>query len=101
MRPGRAAITTIRRHMETIAADFRNGEFARPFQVHAEVVPGTATMAARRGVITYTVIERARGGEVRLHSADPAAVAAIHAFLAFQRDAHHAAGHETPGSPAP
>ncbi len=37
-----------------------------------------------------------RGAEVRVRSADPAAVTAIHEFLAFQRSAHHAARHEAP-----
>ena len=36
------------------------------------------------------------GGEVRIRSTDPVAVAAIHEFLAFQRGGHHAAGHEPP-----
>jgi len=89
-----AGIATIRRHMQTIAADFEHGDFAKPFQVHAQVVPGTATMKARRAAIRYKAAERPRGGEVRLQSADPAAVTAIHEFLAFQRAAHHAAAHE-------
>src|SRR5207237_10453959 len=89
-----AGITAIRHHMRDIAVAFRAGDFARPFEVHAQVVPGTAVMAARRTGITYTASDRPRGAEVRLRTTDPAAVAAIHAFLAFQRTAHHAAGHE-------
>lgn len=89
-----AGIATIRHHMQTIAIAFRVGDFAKPFQVHAQVVPGTGVMAARRAAISYTVVERSRGAEVRLRSADPQAIAAIHEFLAFQRGAHHAAGHE-------
>ncbi len=89
-----AGIATIRQHMQTIAAAFREGNFAQPFQVHAQVVPGTAVMAARRAAISYGVVERPRGGEVRLHSTDPQAITAIHEFLAFQRGAHHAAAHE-------
>ena len=89
-----AGIATIRRHMQTIAVAFRAGDFAKPFQVHAQAVPGTAVMAARRAAISYAVVERPRGGEVRLSSSDPLAIAAIHQFLAFQRSAHHAAAHE-------
>ncbi len=51
-------------------------------------------MAARRGAIRYPVTDRLRGGEVRLRTSDPMAIAAIHEFLAFQRDVHHAAAHE-------
>ena len=90
-----AAITTIRVHMGDIATAFRAGDFTKPFQVHAQTVPGTDVMTAKRSAITFEKIDRPRGGEVRMRSTDPAAVAAIHEFLAFQRDAHHAAGHET------
>jgi len=89
-----AGIAAIRHHIRDIAAAFRAGDFARPFAVHAQVVPGTAAMTARRTGITYEASDRPRGAEVRLRTTDPAAVAAIHAFLAFQRTAHHAAGHE-------
>jgi hypothetical protein len=91
-----SAIATIRLHMRDIAAAFRAGDFTKPFQVHAQVVPGTTVMAAHRAAITYDVIDRPRGGEVRIRSADPVAVTAIHEFLAFQRSGHHAAGHEAP-----
>jgi len=89
-----AGIVAIRHHMRDIATAFRAGDFARPFQVHGQVVPGTAGMAARRTTITYEATDRPRGAEVRIRTTDSLAVAAIHAFLAFQRTAHHAAGHE-------
>jgi hypothetical protein len=89
-----SGVATIRLHMRDIAASFRAGDFTKPFQVHAQVVPGTIVMSAHRAAITYEVIDRPRGGEVRLRSADPVAIAAIHDFLAFQRSGHHAAGHE-------
>lgn len=89
-----SGFATIRLHMRDIAASFRSGDFSKPFQVHAQVVPGTAVMRAHRAAIEYEVIDRPRGGEVRIRSNDPAAIAAIHEFLAFQRSGHHAAGHE-------
>jgi len=89
-----AGVAAIRQHMRDIAAAFEAGDFARPFQVHAGEVPGTSVMTARRATITYAAIDRPRGAEVRIRTMDSAAVAAIHAFLAFQRSAHHAAGHE-------
>lgn len=88
-------IKAIRAHMRDIAAAFRAGDFAKPFEVHAQTVPGTAMMTAKRDAISYEVLDRPQGGEVRMKSADPAAIAAIHAFLEFQRQQHHAAGHET------
>lgn len=89
-----AGIATVRAHMRDIAAAFRAGDFAKPFEVHAQTVPGTQVMTARRDKISYEVKDRPRGGEVRLESHDPQAIAAIHEFLEFQRNAHHAAGHE-------
>jgi hypothetical protein len=47
-------------------------------------------MASKRAAISYEATERPRGGEVRIRTGDPAAVAAIHEFLAFQRKEHHA-----------
>lgn len=89
-----ADIRTIRAHMRDIQAAFRAGDFSKPFQVHAQAVPGTAVMTARSTAISYEAIDRPRGGEVRIRTHDPAAVRAIHAFLAFQRGAHRAADHE-------
>jgi hypothetical protein len=89
------AISRIRAHMRDVASDFTSGNFSKPFAVHAMAVPGTDVMAARSGSIRYTVIDRPQGAEVRISSADSAAIAAIHSFLAFQRSDHRAAGHES------
>jgi len=70
---------------------FRAGDFTKPFAVHAQTVPGSAVMTARRSVISYDASELPRGGEVRMRTSDPAAIEAIHQFLAFQRTEHHAA----------
>lgn len=94
-------IAAIRAHMRDIAAAFQAGDFAAPFQVHAQTVPGTAVMAARRARLTYTVRDRPRGAEVRIRTTDATAIAAVHTFLAFQRAAHRAAGHETVGKQPP
>ncbi len=92
-----AAVATIRAHMRDIQAAFRAGDFTKPFAVHAQTVPGTGVMTARHAAISYEAIDRPRGGEVRITSNDPVAVAAIHDFLAFQRQQHHAAGHDGRG----
>ena len=79
--------------MQLIAERFAAGDFALPGFVHARAVPGTDVMAARRATIAYTVDTLPRGAALRLRSADAAAIAAIHAFLAFQRHDHHAGAH--------
>ena len=96
-----AGTAVIRDHMRDIATAFAAGDFRLPGFVHARAVPGTAVMAARRDAITYVADTLPRGGEVRIRSADPEAVRAIHEFLAFQRADHHVAGgtHGGPGAP--
>jgi hypothetical protein len=88
-----AAIAAIRRHMQDIQVAFRAGDFAKPFEVHAMTVPGTDLMRSLRDSIGYEASDRPLGGEVRIRATQPAAITAIHQFLAFQRDAHHAARH--------
>ncbi len=87
----------IRRHLQHIAEAFARGDFQIPAFVHAQEVPGTRVMAEHRDHITYTFRELPRGGEVRITTKDPEALAAIHEFLAFQRMDHRAGGHEHAG----
>ena len=86
-------IKQIRAHMREITEAFRAGDFTRPFEVHAQVVPGTGVLRAKRAAISYEASDLPKGGEVRIKTADSAAIAAIHQFLAFQRSQHHAAAH--------
>ncbi len=88
-----AAVARIRRHLEEIADAFSRGDFTAPTLVHLQRVPGTRVMAAKREAISYRVAHLPRGGEVRITTADPDALAAVHEFLAFQRREHRAAEH--------
>jgi hypothetical protein len=85
-------IATIRAHLRTIADAFSRGDFATPAFVHAERVPGTEVMAARRAQIRYLYRDLPRGGEVRIVTGDAEALRAIHAFMAYQRGDHRAGG---------
>jgi len=91
-----AGVAQVRRHLRGIAAAFAAGDFTTPAFVHMREVPGTAVMAAKRGTITYAVRDLPRGGEVRIATRDPEALAAVHAFVAFQRQDHRAGGAGTP-----
>jgi hypothetical protein len=86
----RSGVDTIRAHMRDIADRFSRGDFTIPGFVHAQEVPGTRVMAAKRTQITYEARDLPGGAEVRIRSTDPAAVAAVHEFLAFQRSDHRA-----------
>jgi hypothetical protein len=83
-----AGVAAIRAHLRAVAASFAAGDFTTPAFVHARDVPGTAVMAAKRRAIAYAFRELPRGGEVRIMTRDPAAVRAVHEFLAFQRREH-------------
>jgi hypothetical protein len=87
-----AGIVQIRRHLREIATAFAAGDFGTPGFVHMQQVPGTEVMAARRAAITYVERDLPRGGEGRITTHDPAALKAIHEFIAFQRGGHHAGG---------
>lgn len=81
-------VRAIRAHLEDIARLFAAGDFQIPGFVHAQDVPGTRAMADRRAAIAYSFRPLPRGGEVRITTSDPTALAAIHEFLAFQRADH-------------
>lgn len=89
-----AGTARIRAHLHEVADAFSRGDFSVPAFVHLREVPGAATMAAKRGAITYTFRELPRGGELRIATADPEAVRAVHEFMAFQRSEHRAGGRE-------
>lgn len=89
-----AGVEQIRSHLRHITSAFSQGDFQIPGFVHDRAeVPGTRIMAAKRSAIRYEYRDLPRGGEVRIRSTDAEAVEAIHQFLAFQREDHHAAGH--------
>jgi hypothetical protein len=83
-----AAVAQIRVHLREIERDFRAGRFTTPEATHAMTVPGTEVMARKGDRITYTYRELPKGGEVRIRTRDPEALAAIREFLAFQRSDH-------------
>ncbi|HET8624691.1 MAG TPA: hypothetical protein VFM14_14095 [Gemmatimonadales bacterium] len=89
-----AGVATIRAHMRTIAARFAAGDFSLPGEVHAQAVPGADVMRSRRAHIRYFADTTRGGGTVRIRTTDSVALAAVHRFLAFQRQDHRAPGHD-------
>jgi len=78
----------IRRHLRTISEQFTKGDFSAPFATHNEVIPGVTTMQRLTTRISYTYEDRPRGATVRIKSADPKAVKAVHQFLQYQIREH-------------
>ena len=82
-------VRTIRAHLRHVASRFAQGDFAQPAFVHDTTeVPGTEAMRPHLHEITWRFEERRRGGAIRIRSANPSAVRAIHEFLAFQNRDH-------------
>ena len=78
----------IRSHLKEIADAFAKGDFAKPFQTHAEVPPGVPAMQRLKAAIRYKYEETPDGGAVRITTADPDALKAVHEFLAYQGREH-------------
>ncbi|HYL93894.1 MAG TPA: hypothetical protein VEW69_12150 [Alphaproteobacteria bacterium] len=78
----------IRQHLGHIAKMFADGDFSTPFAVHDQVPPGVPMMKAQRKQISYTYEEMPAGARVRIQTANPDALKAIHEFLRFQIEEH-------------
>ena len=88
--PGdQASRRQIRKHLAEIAQSFAAGDFSKPFQTHAEVPPGVPEMQRLKAAIRYAYADTPDGGIVRITTSNPDALAAVHAFLAYQRHEHH------------
>jgi hypothetical protein len=74
----------IRAHLTEIRGAFARGDFALPRRIHDRTPPGVEGMAAAKDRIAYTYEATEKGGQVRIATDDPKALAAVHEFLRFQ-----------------
>lgn len=81
-------IAAIRGHLRSIAGEFSEGRFDKPFQTHGEVPPGVVEMQASRRDIAYRYEDLPEGGAVRIETNDATALEAVHAFLRYQITEH-------------
>lgn len=84
----RATIDAIRTHLQTIVAQFHDGDFSTPAFVHGYKPDGVAAMEHARKDIAYRYEALERGGRIRITTRSAAALAAIHDFLRFQVAEH-------------
>jgi hypothetical protein len=98
--PGDAAsLGQIRTHLAQIADAFSRGDFSMPKEIHARVLPGVPQMTKLKGQISYRYEESVDGARVRISTAHPEALAAVHEFLRAQIEDHrtgdslHTTGH--------
>ena len=87
--PGDAeSLRQIRTHLAEVVRQFAAGDFSMPQAIHDRVLPGVPEMIQRKEAITWRFEEVENGGRVVIRTSDPAAVAAIHAFLEAQIGDH-------------
>ncbi len=82
------SIGAIRSHLPHIAKMFAEGDFEAPMLIHDRVPPGVPTMKRRSGAIAWKYENSVAGGRIVASTKDRAALAALHAFLAFQIEDH-------------
>jgi hypothetical protein len=78
----------IRQHLAHIAQLFASGDFTAPMLIHSQTPPGVPVMKRLKADIKYRFEPTARGGTVRITTANPEALAAVHQFLRFQISDH-------------
>jgi TusA-related sulfurtransferase len=79
----------VQQHLQHIAKVFSAGDFDLPMFIHATHPPGVAAMKRLRKKIEYKETATPKGAQVRITTADPQAVTAIHDFLRFQIKDHN------------
>jgi SAM-dependent methyltransferase len=92
------SIAQIRSHLQEIAIALKQGDFGKPYETHSEYPAGVPVMQRLKHEITYAYAETPCGGVVRIVTAIPEALAAVHAFLAYQVKEHATGDPLTPGS---
>jgi hypothetical protein len=81
-------IKQIRNHVLDIQKEFSQGNFTKPFFIHAQQVPGTKLMAEKKDLIRYSIKQINDGSILLLTTNDQQLIAAIHQFIAFQTAQH-------------
>jgi len=81
-------ISKIRSHVEDIQYEFSQGNFSKPFFIHAQVVPGTEIMNENKDLIQYSTQQIEGGAILVLTTNDSETLDAIAQFLEFQSSQH-------------
>lgn len=81
-------ISEIRSHMRDIQYEFSQGNFTKPFYIHAQTIPGISVMTAKKDLIQYSVKDIDGGSVLILTTRDTELLNAIQQFMAFQSSQH-------------
>lgn len=81
-------INEIRSHVKDIQYEFSQGNFSKPFYIHAQVVPGTEVMTVKKDLIQYSIKDMDGGSILILTTNDTELLDAIQKFMNFQSSQH-------------
>ena len=81
-------IDQIRNHISDIQKEFSQGNFTKPFFIHAQEVPGTEVMSGKKDLIKYHISEIKNGSSLNLSTNDKGIIDAIGLFMEFQTSGH-------------
>jgi hypothetical protein len=81
-------IAAVRSHLRSIASEFANGQFEKPFETHGEVPSGVFEMQKSSQKIRYRYEDLPQGGAVRIATKDRHALDSVHEFLRYQITEH-------------
>lgn len=75
-------------HLETIARQFKQGDFGIPIETHAGIPEGVGGMQRLKEHITYVFEPTASGGRLMITAHEGDALAAVHEFFRYQIREH-------------
>ena len=81
-------ISQIKSHTRDIQKDFADGNFTKPFFIHAESVPGTDAMTQNKDQIQYKIQDLKNGSILLLITNNTSLINSINEFMAYQSTEH-------------
>ena len=85
----RQTINQINTHITEIQKEFSEGNFTKPFFIHAQEVPGTRIMSQEKELIKYGASRMNNGSNLLLATNDKELIDPINEFMKFQSREHH------------
>jgi len=82
-------IDEIKNHTLDIQKEFSEGNFTKPFFIHAQEVPGTKVMSEKKDLIKYNIRNLNNGSSLQLTTNDKELIDAITQFMEFQAREHY------------
>lgn len=82
-------INQIKNHILDIRKEFSEGNFTKPFFIHAQEVPGAEIMSEKKHLIKYSIQETNNGSSLLLSTNDQELIDAIRQFMEFQARQHY------------